>query len=57
MTLQRLQELVHTLDSLLSSPEPGLFTWHIAVGETMKELISEWFSNHVAGPVLKEDSK
>jgi len=38
MKIERLKELSDKLQKLLADPQPGLFTWHEAVGYIIKEI-------------------
>jgi hypothetical protein len=42
MTLERIEQLVRVLNSLLEDPQPRLASWCLSLGEVMTQLSEEW---------------
>ena len=42
MKIKELQDLVSRLNKILKKPEPGLFTWHAAVDDLIRELATKY---------------
>lgn len=46
MTIQELQDKVNRLHTLLNDPQEGLFSWNLAVGNAMNDLVNGWLNQN-----------
>ena len=49
MKLPDLTQRIERLHRLLSDPQPGAITWHMAVDELMNSLVEAWLDGYSVG--------